>query len=474
MFLSGDLFITIPLAFAVICAFLNKKGKAPAALACLVLAGGFLFSSMNFFTNLGEEYFFGEIVLSSFMLILIYLVSMAVGIFATFAASTKRLGSYFAMLLIITAGMAGVVTSKDFFTLYVFLEVVSVSSFALISFYNRPKSTEGAIRYFYLSAIASSIILFGISMLLVYTGTTSYQGLTETILNTQGNPGPLNIILGIMALAFMIKTGLFPFHTWTPDAYESATSPVSALLAGVVTKIVGTYALIIICMLLSIINFGIENNMVGQAIMWFGLISIVFGALAAQEQKDFKRMLAYSSISQMGYIVLAAALASPLAMAGAVFHMFNHATFKTTLFFCAGNVKRANNEITTIDEMSGLQTKMPYTTFSATVAMLATAGLPPFSGFWSKLFIIAALWQAGFIGMASTALFASVLTLAYFLKLQRGMFFGKPSKNIENVKEKSWGFLIPCFIFVFIIVAVGLYFPFVYDSFLDPFIKVLL
>jgi multicomponent Na+:H+ antiporter subunit D len=275
-----------------------------------------------------------------------------------------------------------------------------------------------------------------------------------------------------MALAFMIKAGLFPFHSWTPDAYESATSPVSALLAGIVTKVVGTYALMVVCMLLSIINFGIANNPVGRAVMWFGLASIIFGALNAQEQKDFKRMLAYSSISQMGYITIAAALATPLAMAGALFHMFNHATFKTLLFFAAGSVKRATGS-TEIDSMSGLQAKMPYTAVAATVAMLSTAGVPPFSGFWSKLFIIAALWQAGFYGMAAAALFASVLTLAYFLKLQRGMFFGKPSQNISNVKEKSFGFLMPCFVFSFIIIAMGLYFPFIYDNFLSPFIRVL-
>lgn len=472
MFFTGDFFIILPLAAAIICAFLNKRVKTPAIIANIVLAFGLMSAAADFFVNLGQEWFYGQTVFSAFVLIIIYLVSLVVAFFAHFAASTKRRGSYFSMLLVITAGMAGVVRATDFFTLYVFLEVVSVCSYALISFYNRPRSTEGAIRYFYLSAIASSIILFAISLLLVYTGTTSYQGLISQIINTQGNSAPLNIILGILALAFMIKAGLFPFHTWTPDAYESATSPVSALLAGIVTKVVGTYALIIVCMLLSIINFGIAHNPVGKTVMWFGLISIIFGAVNAQEQKDFKRMLAYSSISQMGYITLAAALATPLAMAGALFHMFNHATFKSLLFFCAGSVKRATGN-TEIDSMSGLQTKMPYTSLTATVAMLSTAGLPPFSGFWSKFFIIAALWQAEFYGMATAALFASVLTLAYFLKIQRGIFFGKPSANIKNVREMGKGFLIPCFALAFIIIAVGLYFPFIYDNFLSPFIRVL-
>jgi multicomponent Na+:H+ antiporter subunit D len=469
--MPDNIFVIFPLAAAITCAFLNKKKSLPAILANTVIAFCFFLAAMSFFGQLGQEFFYGEAVLSSFMLIIVYLVSAAVSVFAAFAATTKRRGSYFAIMLVITAGMAGVVSAKDFFTLYVYIEVVSVCSYALISFYNRPKSTEGAIRYFYLSFIASAIILLSISMLLLCAGTTSYYGLVQQILE-QNNTFSINIILAVMALAFMIKSGLFPFHSWTPDAYESATSPVSALLAGVVTKVVGTYALVVVCMLLSLINSGIENNSSGRAVMWFGLASIIFGALNAQEQKDFKRMLAYSSISQMGYITVAAALATPLAMAGAVFHIFNHATSKSLLFFCAGNVKRATGN-TEIDSMSGLQAKMPYTSFAATVAMLSTAGLPPFAGFWSKFFIIAALWQAGFYGMAAAALFASALTLAYFLKLQRGIFFGKPSENIAGVKEKSFGFLAPCFVFVFIIVAVGLYFPFIYDNFLNPFIRVL-
>ncbi|MDR1684765.1 MAG: hypothetical protein LBR90_04855, partial [Elusimicrobiota bacterium] len=296
------LFIAVPLFFAALCAFLNRRPRLAAAIANAVFVSGFLYACYNFAANFGAPWFAGEAVYSAFLLIIIFLVSAAVAFFANFAASTKRRGSYFAVLLIAAAGMAGVALAKDFFTLYVYLEVVSVTSFALIAFYNRPKSTEGAIKYFYLSAIASAIILFSVSLLVLHTGGSSYQGLVDVALKNQ-NPAALSIILGLMALAFMIKTGLFPFHTWTPDAYEAASSPISALMAGIVTKIAGAYALVIICVLLVIINQGLGG--VSKAIMWYGLISILFGALAAQEQKDFKRMLAYSSISQMGYIVLA-------------------------------------------------------------------------------------------------------------------------------------------------------------------------
>ncbi len=465
-------FIILPLVFAIVCAFLNKRNKMPAVLAITVLSVCLLGACFVYAIQNGTQWFFGDSVLSYFMLIVIFMIALAVAIYANSAARTKRRGSYFAMLLVISAGMAGVVCARDFFTLYVFLEVVSVSSFALISFYNRPLSTEGAIRYFYLSAIASALLLFAISLLVVYAGSPAYESLIEAIFAHKNNPAGLNIILGVMALAFMIKTGLFPFHSWTPDAYESATSPVSALLAGVVTKVAGTYALVIVCMLLSIINFGIDNNVVGKAIMWFGLASVIFGALAAQEQKDFKRMLAYSSISQMGYITLAAALATPLAMAGALLHMFNHATFKSTLYFCAGNIKHATGT-NNINDLNGLQCKMPYTSLTATIAMLSTAGLPPFSGFWSKLLIIAALWQANFKGMAAAALFASVLTLAYFLRIQKGLFFGHPSANVEDVEEMGFGFTFPCIILALIIILAGIYFPFTYTNFVEPFIKVL-
>ncbi|WP_424244038.1 multicomponent Na+:H+ antiporter subunit D [Elusimicrobium posterum] len=471
---SYNLFILLPLVGAVICALLKNK-KLVFTAALLVLAGGFGLAVCEYITYdpatlSSTEVFSGEDIFSILMLGLIYLVGFCVSIFAYYAETTKKKGTFFALILATVAGMCGITTTRDFFTTYIFLEVVAVCSFTLIAFYNKEESTEGAIKYFYLSALASTAIMFAIAILFLYTGGTSFEHLKNAMEVHSANPLVINVFLGIMACGFMLKTGLVPFHTWTPDAYASASTPVSAFLAGIITKAAGAYTLIKITMVLGLANHLTALNPVGKTIMVFGAVSIVFGAILALQQTNFKRMLAYSSISQMGYIFLAAGLATPLGLAGAVFHLLNHATFKTALFFNAGALEAAAGTCN-IKELYGLEKQMPYTSFFSLIAMLSTAGIPPLSGFWSKLLIIAALWQAGFYTFAFVALFASVITLAYFLRAQRNIFFGKAEGKMKEVKEVRFALLLPAGIFVFLIVAIGLYFPFVYNSFLEPFVR---
>lgn len=464
-------FILLPLIAGVIVAFLNKHSKLANAICITVFAYNLLYILNNILIT-KTAFYTGLNMLSGIMLITIALVALTVSIFSYFAESTKRKGIYYALMLIMVAGMNGIVSTGDFFSIYIFLEVVAVSSFALIAFYNNPLSTEGAIKYFYLSAFASILIILSISLLFVFTGDTSFTALQTAMASNATNPTALNVILGIMVLGFMVKTGLVPFHTWTPDAYQGASTSVSAILAGVVTKAAGAYMLIRIAISLGIINAGIKTNSIGFAIMVFGLITILVGAIAALKQNNFKRMLAFSSVSQMGYIALACGLATPLALAGAVFHLFNHATFKTPLFFNAAALEKQAGSCD-IDKIKGLGTKMPYTAWSSIIAMLSTAGMPPLSGFWSKVLIIAALWEAGFHTFAIIALFASLLTLAYFINFQRTVFFGKLAKGLENVKEVNYKYLLPVFVFVILIVVIGLAFTTTFENFIEPFIRFL-
>jgi multicomponent Na+:H+ antiporter subunit D len=171
-------------------------------------------------------------------------------------------------------------------------------------------------------------------------------------------------------------------------------------------------------------------------------------------------MLAYSSISQVGYIVLGLGCATPLAIFGAVFHLFNHATFKSLLFVNAASVERELGT-TDMEKMGGLSQKMPVAGVSSVVGLLSTAGIPPLSGFWSKFIIILALWQAGRFGYAFIAVLASLLTLAYFLAMQRRVFFGKLRGGLENIRESSISLIISQSILVLITVGLGVFFPLV-------------
>jgi multicomponent Na+:H+ antiporter subunit D len=198
-----------------------------------------------------------------------------------------------------------------------------------------------------------------------------------------------------------------------------------------------------------------------------GLLSILVGAVVALAQKDFKRMLAYSSISQVGYIILGVGAGSALGFAGAVFHIFNHAVFKSLLFVNSAAVEQQTGT-RDMDQLGGISAKMPITGFTSVLAMLSTAGIPPLSGFWSKLLIILAVWKAGHEGYAAAAILASLLTLAYFLSMQRRVFFGKPSAACNDLKEAGAFAVLPALMLAAITVGLGLAAPWLFDTFLVP------
>ncbi|HNX90987.1 MAG TPA: proton-conducting transporter membrane subunit, partial [Candidatus Omnitrophota bacterium] len=231
---------------------------------------------------------------------------------------------------------------------------------------------------------------------------------------------------------------------------------------GIVTKTVGVYALI------RLMYYVFGMSPAAQKILMFaGALSIVVGALAAITQKNFKKMLAYSSVSQMGYIILALGCGTTMAIIGAVFHLLNHAIFKSLLFVNSASVEKSLGTVD-MEKMGGLGQKMPVTGFTSVIAFLSTAGIPPLSGFWSKLIIITALWTAGNTGYAALALVSSIITLGYFLSMQSMAFFGQVRNGLEDVKESGMGLAIPQAILAIVTIGIGLLFPVIYNLFLMP------
>jgi formate hydrogenlyase subunit 3/multisubunit Na+/H+ antiporter MnhD subunit len=202
-------------------------------------------------------------------------------------------------------------------------------------------------------------------------------------------------------------------------------------------------------------------------LMMAGMISILVGAFGALAQHDFKRMLAYSSVSNMGYIILGFGCATPIGIAGAIFHMFNHSVFKSLLFTNAAAVYGQTNT-TDMDKMGGLGAKMPISNATSLVGILSAAGIPPTAGFWSKLIIIMALWQGGHYVYVAIAILASVLTLGYLLVIQRKVFFGILPESLQDAKEAGIGIVLPSVILAGIIIGVGLFFPMLFNSFMIP------
>jgi multicomponent Na+:H+ antiporter subunit D len=288
--------------------------------------------------------------------------------------------------------------------------------------------------------------------------------LTEIAGFMQATMGPklLGLCVALFLLGFGLKAAVVPFHAWLPDAHPSAPAPISAMLSGVVIKVSGIYALVRVLYTV----FGL-TPMVVQVLMALGVLSMVAGALLALGQTDFKRMLAYSSISQIGYIVVGFALGTPLGIMGGLFHLFNHATFKGLLFLDAGATEYATGT-RDLTKLGGINNKLPITGLTTTIGTFSIAGVPPFNGFWSKLLIIVALVETQHYLVATIAIATSVLTLWYFLLMQRRAFYGKLAAGLEKIKEVPFAMGLAVFCLAAICLLVGVFYPAVVDRLIQP------
>lgn len=400
--------------------------------------------------------------LSQLMLLSIALVVNSALLASRYSIEDKvRRFNFTNLVLIAMTAMNVLVMATDIFSLYAFLEISAISLFILIAAKKDKFALEGAFKYLILSAIATVLILFSIALFVLLSGSTGFSAVQAALANP-GNAFFVKLAMLLFLCGIFIKSGLVPFHGWLPDAYTAASTPVSILLAGIVTKATGVYVL-----LRMVTAVFIPDSRIAGLLMFVGAVSIIIGAFGAIGQRDFKRMLAYSSISQVGYIILAVGCGSPLALAGAAFHLFNHAIFKSLLFVNACCLEK---EVQTLDmdKMGGLSERMPVTAATSTIAALSTAGLPPLAGFWSKFMIILALMKAGRLSYAFIAVLASVATLGYMLVLQRKVFFGKLNPGLENVKEAGVGMVFLQIILAAITIAVGVGFTYAYNQLIVP------
>jgi len=366
--------------------------------------------------------------LASFMLVIVNLVAFLVNVYSiAYMERYTAKDKFYTLFLLMIAGMNGVIISGDLFNVFVFVEIASIASYALVAFGTEQEELEAAFKYMVMGSVATILILVGIAFLYSHASTLNMADMARA-LSEKSNPGIILFVSVLFLAGFGLKAALVPFHWWLPDAHPSAPAPISALLSGLLIKALGIYALIRVFFCI------VGSSQVLPALMVLGTISMLVGAFLAMGQWDFKRLLAYSSISQVGYIVLGVGLGTPLGILGGLFHLFNHSMFKSLLFLNSGAVDYATGT-RDLQKMGGLRERMPVTANTSLVASMSIAGIPPFNGFWSKLVIIVACVQAGHPVYALWAVLASILTLAYFLKVQKYVFFGELKEKLRNIKE---------------------------------------
>lgn len=367
--------------------------------------------------------------LTVFMLMIVNGVALAIAVYARdymdqYTAKEK----FYTLFLLMLAGMNGLIVTGDLFNLFVFLEIASVASYALVAFGTERHELEAAFKYAVMGTVGSLFILLGIVLLYSLTSTLNMADIGRMLADHRDR----NLILMVSVLFIMgfgLKAALVPFHAWLPDAHPSAPAPISAMLSGVLIKSLGIYALCRI--FFNVIGL---TPVMSSVLMALGVLSMVVGMLLASGQRDLKRLLAYSSISHAGYIVLGIGLGTPLGILGGVFHLFNHSVAKSLLFLASGALEYATGT-RDLQKMGGLGRVMPVTGTTSFIASMSMAGIPPFSGFWSKLIIVMAAVEAGYMGYALVAVLISVLTLAVFLNAMKGAFFGELSRHRQDVRE---------------------------------------
>lgn len=356
--------------------------------------------------------------------------------------------NFYCLMLIALVGLGGIIFTADIFTLYLFIEVTALASFVMITQGRNARAYEGTFKYLLLSVIASVFMLTGVALTLLFAHGTTFIEIRSAALAGGANFLP-TAALAFFVAGLFIKGGVVPFHGWLPDAYSAAPKAVSVFLAGIVTKVSGIYVLIRLLTL--VLPAAPKLNLI---FLVFGTLSIFVGALAAIGQKEIRRMLAYSSISQVGYIVLALGVGTPAGIVAGVFHFFNHAVMKSQLFVSASALEQATGT-GDMDKMGGLMSKMPVTGITSIITSLSVAGIPPLAGFWSKFLIVMALWIAGQYVFAILAILASLITLGYFLMFQRKVFFMAPTGNMDKVKEAGFELLVPELLLCAITVIIG-------------------
>lgn len=408
--------------------------------------------------------FFALLVVSTFLFSGIYSLK--------YMERDHHLGHYYTLYLMLSGSVLGLVLTGDIFNMFVMIEIMTFACVALAAFRNRQKGAlEASFKYLVIGSMGSSFTLFGITLLYAQCHTLNMAQLSS-ILSTTHTP-TTTLALGMLVAGFGVKAYLVPFHTPAADSYTVAPASVSMMFSGMVNK-AGVYGMI---RLLYIIFRSMDSTAVQTLLTIIGAVTMFVGVTMALSQHDFKRLLAFHSISQIGYVITAAGLGTALGLTGGLFHAMNHTLFKGLLFLCAGAVFYATGS-TNLDELGGLSKRMPKTTICFLVGAFSIAGLPPFNGFASKWMIYQATYEkavtTGHIGYALVtvvALVVSVMTLASFIKVTQAVFFGQTPLICRKAKEVPFAMRLPMWIMSVLCLLTGVCYEQVDKYLLTPAVK---
>jgi len=380
---------------------------------------------------------------------LIALAGLLVSIYALDYIKEGPKEKYHILYLLLLTGATGVVLTGDIFNLFVFFEILCISSYALVAYIGDKAGIESSVKYLIQGAVGSSFLLIGIGLLYGLFGTLNMADIAQNIKSV--SPVSVFVPMSLIITGLGVEAAIFPLNAWLPDAHSSAPSSISAILSGIAIE-VGLYALARVVFTI----FGASSILMFLVLL--GILTLLTGEMCAFRQNNIKRMLAYSSIGQIGLIVFALSIATSNAVTGGLFQLVSHTLAKALLFLAAGYMiyRTGSMDISTFE---GMGRRMPFTCLAFTVGAFSIVGLPPFVGFSSKFLIIRAALdkqEVLFIVLVGLVLLGTVIEGAYFFRVVQVLYF-KGEKVNTGRKEAPIIVLIPIFILVALIIGIGVY-----------------
>lgn len=362
----------------------------------------------------------------------IALVGLAISIYALAYINEGATVKYHVLYLLLLTGATGAVLTGDIFNLFVFYEILCIASYALVAYFGDKNGVEASVKYLIQGSVGSGLVLIGIAVLYGVCGTLNMADIARAIGSKDMLSTPLFIALAFMVAGFGVEAAVFPLNAWLPDAHSSAPSSVSAILSGIAIK-VGIYAVVRIVFTV----FGATSMVMMLVIV--GLVTLLIGELSAFSQNNIKRMLAYSSVGQVGLIVFALGMATTGGISGGLFQLISHALAKSLLFLATGYMIYRSGSME-ISSLQGMGKRMPLTCFVFTIGALSLVGLPPFAGFPGKFMIVRAAIEQDqhlFTFFIVLVLAGTIIEAGYFFRIVQAAYFMGPHEQPGAVKQAS-------------------------------------
>ena len=465
--------ILLPAVLAVVLLILPRKLRLLRDALAVAGAGAILYYAFVFFSlkdlrftapwlGMGVEFDLRLYHFSSFILLALAGFLLLIAIYTTVKMKDAPRGREFMAYVFLTAAFAnGAALANNFVPLVFFWEGLLVTLYGMITIGGRPTSGRTAVKALLISGFCDFSMILGVGLLWSVAGTAT---MSEISVEPTGLAAVAFVLMMIGAAG---KAGAMPFHTWIPDAAVDAPVTFMAFLPAAFEKLLGIYLLARISLDLFKIRSGSGLSIL---LMIVGAVTIVLAVLMALVQKDLKRLLSYHAISQVGYMILGIGTAIPIGIAGGIFHMINHAMYKSGLFLSAGSVEHRTGT-TDLKKLGGLRRDMPLTAFGFTVCALAISGVWPLNGFVSKEMVFHGALETGYAVFAIAAWIGAIFTFASFLKAGHSVFFGERTREVPEVRESQPAIVLPILVLAALCILFGVYNKLPLTLFIQPILE---